>query len=65
MSVCLFVRRLWGGWLTASQPFNHAFTSFGTITALHATVKVLQFEYKFTPLHVKVGHVRRASGNRV
>jgi bifunctional DNA-binding transcriptional regulator/antitoxin component of YhaV-PrlF toxin-antitoxin module len=32
MSVCLFVRRLWGGCRTASQPFNHAFTSFGTIT---------------------------------
>jgi hypothetical protein len=32
MSVCLFVRGLWGGCRAASQPFNHAFTSFGTIT---------------------------------
>jgi hypothetical protein len=30
--VCLFVRGLWGGCRTASQPFNHASTSFGTIT---------------------------------
>ena len=30
-STCLFVRGLWGGCRTASQPLNHAFTSFGTI----------------------------------
>jgi DNA-binding SARP family transcriptional activator len=39
MSVCLFVRGLWGGCWTASQPFNHAFTSFGTITIYPETAQ--------------------------
>jgi len=32
MHVCLSVCGLWGGLLTAPQPFNHVSTSFGTIT---------------------------------
>jgi hypothetical protein len=38
--VCLSVCRLWGGLLTAPQPFNHVSTSFGTITACLAGYRV-------------------------
>jgi hypothetical protein len=35
--VCLSVSGLWGGLLTAPQPFNHVSTSFGTITLRRAS----------------------------